>query len=261
MFRKTSDVRGKQRLSGGDRKKLRRNIRDKFPGTTDEQLEAMILPAKFSPLPPLLSILRRLVPNPDTPTPCDLTPCDLTPCDLTPCDLTPCDLTPCDLTPCDLTPCDLTPCDLTPCDLTPCDLTPYDLTPCDLTPCDLTPCDLTPCDLTPCDLTPCDLTPCDLTPCDLTPCDLTPCDLTPYDLTRHRFPVFAQRSGPDLVPSLLLKSRVPVEGLPAFQKGEVWSVKVPGNSCPIAIRLPCSTTRLQRHKLSALNLAILPSQT
>ncbi|CAI7833148.1 unnamed protein product [Closterium sp. NIES-53] len=45
MFRKPSDIRGKQRLSGADRKKLRRNIRDKFPGTTDEQLEA-ILPAK-----------------------------------------------------------------------------------------------------------------------------------------------------------------------------------------------------------------------
>ncbi|CAI5495939.1 unnamed protein product, partial [Closterium sp. Naga37s-1] len=65
--------------------------------------------------------------------------------------------------------------------------------------------------------------------------------------------VFALWRVPDLLPSFLLTGEevsryllsgadlmapgveVPVEGLPAFQPGEVWSVKVPGNSCPIAV--------------------------
>ncbi|CAI5954848.1 unnamed protein product [Closterium sp. NIES-64] len=44
MFKKPSDIRGQQRLSGADRKKLRRNIRDKFQGATDEQLDAILPP-------------------------------------------------------------------------------------------------------------------------------------------------------------------------------------------------------------------------
>ncbi|CAI7847525.1 unnamed protein product [Closterium sp. NIES-53] len=44
MSKKPNDVRGQQRLSGADRKKLRRNIRVKFPGATEEQLDAILPP-------------------------------------------------------------------------------------------------------------------------------------------------------------------------------------------------------------------------
>ncbi|CAI7917247.1 unnamed protein product [Closterium sp. NIES-53] len=147
MFRKPSDVRGKQRLSGADRKKLRRNIRDKFPGTTDEQLEA-ILPAKADVAVTRL-LNRVLVYGLENGLPM------------------------------------------------------------------------------------------------LFDCDGRGTEIYPT--------VFALWRVPDLLPSFLLTGEdvsrfllsgadlmapgvaVPVKGLPAFQKGEVWSVKVPGNSCPIAV--------------------------
>ncbi|CAI5523037.1 unnamed protein product [Closterium sp. Naga37s-1] len=147
MFRKPSDVRGKQRLSGADRKKLRRNIRDKFPGTTDEQLEA-ILPAKADVAVTRLTN-RVLVYGLENGLPM------------------------------------------------------------------------------------------------LFDCNCRGNEIYPT--------VFALWRVPDLLPSFLLTGEdvsrnllsgadlmapgveVPVEGLPAFQPGEVWSVKVPGNSCPIAV--------------------------
>lgn len=45
MFKKASDIRGLQRLSGADRKKLRRNIRDRFPLASDADID-VILPPK-----------------------------------------------------------------------------------------------------------------------------------------------------------------------------------------------------------------------
>ncbi|CAI7914508.1 unnamed protein product, partial [Closterium sp. NIES-53] len=68
---------------------------------------------------------------------------------------------------------------------------------------------------------------------------------------------FALWRVPNLLPSFLLTGEdvsrfllsgadlmapgveVPAGGLPVFQKEEVWSVKVPENSCPIAIRVVC----------------------
>ncbi|CAI5460498.1 unnamed protein product [Closterium sp. Yama58-4] len=147
MFRRPSDVRGKQRLSGADRKKLRRNIRDKFPGTTDEQLEA-ILPAKADVAVTRL-VNRVLVYGLENGLPM-----------------------------------------------------------------------------------------------------LFDCDGRGNEIYHT---VFALWRVPDLLPSFLLTGedvsryllsgadlmapgvQVPIEGLPAFQKGEVWSVKVPGNSCPVAV--------------------------
>ncbi|CAI6007627.1 unnamed protein product, partial [Closterium sp. NIES-65] len=151
MFRKPTDIRGKQRLSGADGKKLRRKIQDKYPGTTDEQLEA-ILPAKADVAVTRL-VNRVLVYGLENGLPM------------------------------------------------------------------------------------------------LFDCDGRGTEIYPT--------VFALWRVPDLLPSFLLTGeevsryllsgadlmapgvKVPVEGLPAFQRGEVWSVKVPGNSCPIAVRITC----------------------
>jgi translation initiation factor 2D len=45
MFKKACPVHSSHRLSGADRKKLRRSIREKFPSASDEDLDT-ILPAK-----------------------------------------------------------------------------------------------------------------------------------------------------------------------------------------------------------------------
>ena len=45
MFKKAVDARAQQRLSGADRKKLRRTIKDKLPSASDEELD-LILPPK-----------------------------------------------------------------------------------------------------------------------------------------------------------------------------------------------------------------------
>ncbi|CAI5492694.1 unnamed protein product [Closterium sp. Naga37s-1] len=147
MFKKPSDVRGQQRLSGADRKKLRRNIRDKFPGATDEQLDAILPPKADVAVTRLVN--RVLVYGLDNGLPM------------------------------------------------------------------------------------------------LFDCDGRGTEIYPT--------VFALWLVPDLLPSFLLKGgevsryvlsgadlmapgvQVPAEGLPGFRPGEVWSVKVPGNSCPIAV--------------------------
>ncbi|CAI5497857.1 unnamed protein product [Closterium sp. Naga37s-1] len=151
MFKKPSDVRGQQRLSGADRKKLRRNIRDKFPGATDEQLDAILPPKADVAVTRLVN--RVLVYGLESGLPM------------------------------------------------------------------------------------------------LFDCDGRGSEIYPT--------VFALWRVPDLVPSFLLKGgemggevsryvlsgadlmapgvQVPAEGLPGFRPGEVWSVKVPGNSCPIAV--------------------------
>ncbi|CAI7869956.1 unnamed protein product, partial [Closterium sp. NIES-53] len=146
MFKKPSDVRGQQRLSGADRKKLRRNIRDKFPGATDEQLDAILPPKADVAVTRLVN--RVLVYGLESGLPM------------------------------------------------------------------------------------------------LFDCDGRGTEIYPT--------VFALWRVPDLLPSFLLNGgevsryvlsgadlmapgvQVPAEGLPGFRPGEVWSVKVPGNSCPIA---------------------------
>ncbi|CAI7804409.1 unnamed protein product [Closterium sp. NIES-53] len=178
MFRKPSDVRGKQRLSGADRKKLRRNIRDKFPGTTDEQLEA-ILPAKADVAVTRL-LNRVLVYGLENGLPM-LFDCDGRGTEIYPTG-------------------------------NPTDTRGNPSLPTFSFP----------------------------------PFPLVFTVLLPN-------PLFALWRVPDLLPSFLLTGEdvsrfllsgadlmapgvaVPVKGLPAFQKGEVWSVKVPGNSCPIAV--------------------------
>lgn len=65
--------------------------------------------------------------------------------------------------------------------------------------------------------------------------------------------MFALWNVPELLPSFVLKGgevsryviggadlmfpgiSVPAEGLPSFQAGEAWAVKVPGNPAPIAV--------------------------
>ncbi|GJP32236.1 hypothetical protein CLOM_g16830 [Closterium sp. NIES-68] len=147
MFKKPSEIRGQQRLSGADRKKLRRNIRDKFPGATDEQLDAILPPKADVAVTRLVN--RVLVYGFENGLPM------------------------------------------------------------------------------------------------LFDCDGRGTEIYPT--------VFALWRVPDLVPSFLLKGgevsryvlsgadlmapgvQMPAAGLPGFRPGEVWSVKVPGNSCPIAV--------------------------
>ncbi|CAI5979916.1 unnamed protein product [Closterium sp. NIES-65] len=104
-------------------------------------------------------------------------------------------------------------------------------------------------------------------------------DLLPSFLLKGREGVFALWLVPDLLPSFLLKggeisryvlsgadlmaSGWPAEGLPEFRPGEVWSVKVPGNSCPIAVSGhnyggQCSRGRESRHAFSHLICLISP---
>lgn len=49
MFKKAFEAKIQQRLSGADKKKLRRTLRDKFPRASDSDLDAL-LPPKVQPL-------------------------------------------------------------------------------------------------------------------------------------------------------------------------------------------------------------------
>ena len=44
MFKKAVEAKSHQRLSGADRKKLRRSIKDKFPRVSDSDLDALLPP-------------------------------------------------------------------------------------------------------------------------------------------------------------------------------------------------------------------------
>jgi translation initiation factor 2D len=51
MFKKAVEVKGSQRLSGADRKKLRRNVREKFANAAEVDID-LLLPSKvFCPYP------------------------------------------------------------------------------------------------------------------------------------------------------------------------------------------------------------------
>jgi hypothetical protein len=54
MFKKPADVKTIQRLSGADKKKLRRTAKERFPQASDADLDA-ILPPKVMILPPFFS--------------------------------------------------------------------------------------------------------------------------------------------------------------------------------------------------------------
>nr|GMD72796.1 eukaryotic translation initiation factor 2D [Ipomoea batatas] len=49
MFKKTVEVKSQQRLSGADRKKLRRTIRERFPNASDADFDTLLPPkAEFT---------------------------------------------------------------------------------------------------------------------------------------------------------------------------------------------------------------------
>jgi translation initiation factor 2D len=74
-----------------------------------------------------------------------------------------------------------------------------------------------------------------------------------HDSSAENAAVYALWKVPDLLPAFTLKGgevshyilggadlmfpgiRIPPEGLPSFQAGQPWSVKVPGNPAPIAV--------------------------
>lgn len=58
MFKKAVDVRGQQRLSGADRKKLRKALRETFSHAQDSDLD-LVLPPKVSQLTCQLAALPR----------------------------------------------------------------------------------------------------------------------------------------------------------------------------------------------------------
>ena len=45
MFKKPAEAKSQQRLSGADKKKLRRTVKERFPRASDDDVE-IILPAK-----------------------------------------------------------------------------------------------------------------------------------------------------------------------------------------------------------------------
>jgi translation initiation factor 2D len=47
MFKKAVEAKSQQRLSGADRKKLKRTVKDKFPRASDSDLDTL-LPPKVS---------------------------------------------------------------------------------------------------------------------------------------------------------------------------------------------------------------------
>lgn len=48
MFKKAVEAKSQQRLSGADRKKLKRTIKDKFPKASDSDLDALLPPKVLS---------------------------------------------------------------------------------------------------------------------------------------------------------------------------------------------------------------------
>ncbi|GKV09202.1 hypothetical protein SLEP1_g20743 [Rubroshorea leprosula] len=44
MFKKTVEAKAHQRLSGADKKKLKRTIRDRFPKASDADIDALLPP-------------------------------------------------------------------------------------------------------------------------------------------------------------------------------------------------------------------------
>lgn len=44
MFKKAVEVKSQQRLSGADRKKLRRTIRERFPNASDTDIDTLLPP-------------------------------------------------------------------------------------------------------------------------------------------------------------------------------------------------------------------------
>ncbi|VFQ89119.1 unnamed protein product [Cuscuta campestris] len=49
MFKKTAEVKSQQRISGADRKKLRRTIRERFPNVSDADIDTLLPPkAEFT---------------------------------------------------------------------------------------------------------------------------------------------------------------------------------------------------------------------
>jgi translation initiation factor 2D len=51
MFKKAVEVKGSQRLSGADRKKLRRNVREKFANAAEADIDLLLPPKVFCPYP------------------------------------------------------------------------------------------------------------------------------------------------------------------------------------------------------------------
>jgi len=47
MFKKAVEVKGSQRLSGADRKKLRRNVREKFANAAEVDIDLLLPPKVF----------------------------------------------------------------------------------------------------------------------------------------------------------------------------------------------------------------------
>jgi hypothetical protein len=51
MFKKAVEVKGSQRLSGADRKKLRRNVQKKFANAVEADIDLLLPPKVFFPYP------------------------------------------------------------------------------------------------------------------------------------------------------------------------------------------------------------------
>jgi len=60
MFKKAVEAKSQQRLSGADRKKLKRTVKDKFPRASDSDVD-VLLPPKVSEIFFFISIFSNLI--------------------------------------------------------------------------------------------------------------------------------------------------------------------------------------------------------